>query len=163
MNFLKTNRLTIILIFIIISYIFYNDLIKNNNNNNKEINIYNLNYIIVEDNFIIEDNYNTDSDIKYQNIRRYRSDVDLDLEEDRVFIMFTGSLIIGFLLSFILLLKNSLPKKELIAAKIILIVSVIITGLIIFINYENIKNILEYLSLPIGFIIGFVLGRLLFK
>ncbi|MCZ9956042.1 hypothetical protein [Brachyspira hyodysenteriae] len=77
--------------------------------------------------------------------------------------MFTGSLIIGLLLSFILLLKNSLPKKELIAAKIILIVSVIITGLIIFINYENIKNILEYLSLPIGFIIGFVLGRLLFK
>ncbi|MCZ9997901.1 hypothetical protein PQQ32_06345 [Brachyspira hyodysenteriae] len=160
MNFLKTNRLTIILIFIIISYIFYNDLIKNNNN--KEINIHNLNYI-VEDNYIIEDNYNTDSDIEYQNIRRYRSDVDLDLEEDRVFIMFTGSLIIGLLLSFILLLKNSLPKKELIAAKIILIVSVIITGLIIFINYENIKNILEYLSLPIGFIIGFVLGRLLFK
>ncbi|CRF34850.1 Conserved hypothetical membrane protein [Brachyspira suanatina] len=160
MKFLKRNRLTIILIFIIISYIFYNDFIKNNNN--KEINIYNLNYI-VEDNYIIEDNYNTDSDIKYQNIRRYRSDVDLDLEEDRVFIMFIGSLIIGLLLSFILLLKNSLPKKELIAAKIILIVSVIITGLIIFINYENIKNILEYLSLPIGFIIGFVLGRLLFK
>ncbi|MCZ9889257.1 hypothetical protein GQX62_06310 [Brachyspira hyodysenteriae] len=159
MKFLKTNRLTIILIFIIISYIFYNDLIKNNTN--KEINIYNLNYI-VEDNYIIEDNYNTDSDIEYQNIRRYR-DVDLDLEEYRVFIMFTGSLIIGLLLSFILLLKNSLPKKELIAAKIILIVSVIITGLIIFINYENIKNILEYLSLPIGFIIGFVLGRLLFK
>lgn len=159
MKFLKTNRLTIMLIFIIISYIFYNDLIKNNTN--KEINIYNLNYI-VEDNYIIEDNYNTDSDIEYQNIRRYR-DVDLDLEEDRVFIMFTGSLIIGLLLSFILLLKNSLPKKELIAAKIILIVSVIITGLIIFINYENIKNILEYLSLPIGFIIGFVLGRLLFK
>ena len=161
MNFLKINRLTIILILIIISYIFYNDLIKNNNN--KEINIYNLNYIIVEDNYIIEDNYNTDSDIEYQNIRRYRSDVDLDLEEDRVFIMFIGSLIIGFLLSFILLLKNSLPKKELIAAKIILIVSVIITGLIIFINYENIKNILEYLSLPIGFIIGFVLSRLIFK
>ncbi|QTM05822.1 hypothetical protein [Brachyspira hyodysenteriae] len=159
MNFLKTNRLTIILIFIIISYIFYNDFIKNNNN--KEINIYNLNYI-VEDNYIIEDNYNTDSDIKYQKIRRYR-DVDLDLEEDRVFIMFTGSLIVGFLLSLILLSKNSLPKKELIAAKIILGVFVIITGIIIFINYENIKNILEYLSLPIGFIIGFVLGRLIFK
>ena len=160
MNFLKTNRLTIILILIIISYIFYNDLIKNNNN--KEINIYNLNYIIVEDNYIIEDNYNTDSDIEYQNIRRrYKSD--LDLEEDRVFIMFMCSLIIGFLFSLILLLKNSLPKKELIAGKIILIVSVIITGLIIFINYENIKNILEYLSLPIGFIIGFVLGRLIFK
>ena len=107
MNFLKTNRLSIILIFIIISYIFYNDLIKNNNN--KEINIYNLNYI--EDNYIIEDNYNTDSDIKYQNIRRYR-DVDLDLEEDRVFIMFTGSLIIGLLLSFILLLKNSAREPE---------------------------------------------------
>ena len=160
MNFLKTNRLTIILIFIIISYIFYNDLIKNNNN--KEINIYNLNYI-VEDNYIIEYNYNTDSDIEYQDIRRYRSDVDLDLEEDRVFIMFIGSLIIGFLLSFILLSKNRLPKKELIAAKIILIVFVIITGLIIFINYENIKNILEYLSLPIGFIIGFVLAKLIFK
>ena len=159
MNFLKTNRLTIILIFIIISYIFYNDFIKNNNKT-KETNIYNLTYI--EDNYIIEDNYNTDSDIKYQNIRRYR-DVDLDLEEDRVFIMFTGSLIIGLLLSFILLLKNSLPKKELIPATIVLIVSVIITGLIIFINYENIKNILEYLSLPIGFIIGFVLLRLIFK
>ncbi|WP_297245649.1 hypothetical protein [uncultured Brachyspira sp.] len=160
MNFLKTNRLTIILIFIIISYIFYNEFIKNNTN--KEINIYNLNYI-VEDNYIIEYNYNTDSDIEYQDIRRYRSDVDLDLEEDRVFIMFIGSLIIGFLLSFILLSKNRLPKKELIAAKIILIVFVIITGLIIFINYENIKNILEYLSLPIGFIIGFVLAKLIFK
>ena len=147
-------------IIIIISFIFYNELIKNDNTS-KETNIYNLNYI--EDNYIIEDNYNTYSDIKYQNIRRYRSDVDLDLEEDRVFIMFIGSLIIGFLLSFILLLKNSLPKKELIAAKIILIVSVIITGLIIFINYENIKNLLEYLSLPIGFIIGFVFGRLIFK
>ena len=158
MNFLKTNRLTIILIFIIISYIFYNDLIKNNNN--KEINIYNLNYI--EDNYTIEDNYNTDSDIEYQNIRRrYKSD--LDLEEDRVFIMFTGSLIIGYLLSFILLSKNSSSKKELIPATIVLIVSVIITGIIIFINYENIKNILEYLSLPIGFIIGFVLLRLIFK
>ncbi|MEI0540114.1 hypothetical protein [Brachyspira pulli] len=158
MNFLKTNRLTIILIFIIISYIFYNDLIKNNNN--KEINIYNLNYI--EDNYIIEDNYNTDSEIEYQNIRRrYRHD--LDIEGDRVFIMFTGSLIIGYLLSFILLSKNSSSKKELIPATIVLIVSVIITGLIIFINYENIKNILEYLSLPIGFIIGFVLLRLIFK
>ena len=62
---------------------------------------------------------------------------------------------IGFLLSFILLSKNISPKKELIAAKIILGVFVIITGLIIFINYENTKNILEYLSLPIGFIIGF--------
>ena len=127
MNFLKTNRLTIILIFIIISYIFYNDFIKNNNKT-KETNIYNLTYI--EDNYIIEDNYNTDSDIEYQNIRRrYKSD--LDLEEDRVFIMFMCSLIIGFLFSLILLLKNSLPKKELIAGKIILIVSVIITGLII--------------------------------
>ncbi|MBW5396112.1 hypothetical protein, partial [Brachyspira hampsonii] len=122
-----------------------------------------LNYI--ENNYIIEDNYNTDSDIKYQNIisrrRRYRHD--LDLEGDRVFIMFTGSLIIGFLLSFILLSKNKFYKKELIPAKIILILSVIITGIIIFINYENIKNILEYLSLPIGFIVGFILARLIFK
>ena len=149
MKFVKQNKLTIILIFIIISYIFYNDLIKNNNKN-------------LENNYIIENNYNTDSDIKYQNIRRYR-DVDLDLEEDRVFIMFIGSLIIGFLLSFILLSKNKFSKKELITAKIILILSVIITGIIIFINYENIKNILEYLSLPIGFIIGFVLARLIFK
>ena len=147
-------------IIIIISFIFYNELIKNDNTS-KETNIYNLNYI--EDNYIIEDNYNTYSDIKYQNIRRYRSDVDLDLKEDRVFIMFTGSLIIGFLLSFILLSKNKFSKKELITAKIILILSVIITGIIIFINYENIKNILEYLSLPIGFIVGFVLARLIFK
>ena len=129
MKFLK--KIDIILILIIISYIFYNELIKNDNTS-KETNIYNLNYI--EDNYIIEDNYNTYSDIKYQNIRRYRSDVDLDLKEDRVFIMFTGSLIIGFLLSFILLSKNKFSKKELITAKIILILSVIITGLIIFIN-----------------------------
>lgn len=147
MKFLK--KIDIILILIIISYIFYNDLIKNNNKN-------------LENNYIIENNYNTDSEIEYQNIRRrYRHD--LDLKEDRVFIMFTGSLIIGFLLSFILLSKNKFSKKELITAKIILILSVIITGIIIFINYENIKNILEYLSLPIGFIIGFVLARLIFK
>ncbi|EKV57366.1 hypothetical protein A966_05813 [Brachyspira hampsonii 30446] len=160
MKFLK--KIDIILILIIISYIFYNDLIKNNNKN-LENNIHKLNYI--ENNYIIEDNYNTDSDIKYQNIisrrRRYRHD--LDLEGDRVFIMFTGSLIIGFLLSFILLSKNKFYKKELIPAKIILILSVIITGIIIFINYENIKNILEYLSLPIGFIVGFILARLIFK
>ena len=147
MKFLK--KIDIILILIIISYIFYNDLIKNNNKN-------------LENNYIIENNYNTDSEIEYQNIRRrYRHD--LDLKEDRVFIMFTGSLIIGFLLSFILLSKNKFSKKELITAKIILILSVIITGIIIFINYENIKNILEYLSLPIGFIIGFVLARLIIK
>ncbi|WP_304331706.1 hypothetical protein [Brachyspira innocens] len=147
MKFLK--KIDIILILIIISYIFYNDLIKNNNKN-------------LENNYIIENNYNTDSEIEYQNIRRrYRHD--LDLKEDRVFIMFTGSLIIGFLLSFILLSKNKFSKKELITAKIILILSVIITGIIIFINYENIKNILEYLSLPIGFIVGFVLARLIFK
>lgn len=158
MKFLK--KIDIILILIIISYIFYNDLIKNNNKN-LENNIHKLNYI--ENNYIIEDNYNTDSDIKYQNIRRRRYRHDLDLEGDRVFIMFTGSLIIGFLFSLILLSKNKFSKKELITAKIILILSVIITGIIIFINYENIKNILEYLSLPIGFIIGFVLARLIIK
>ncbi|MEI0517439.1 hypothetical protein [Brachyspira murdochii] len=158
MKFLK--KIDIILILIIISYIFYNDLIKNNNKN-LENNIYKLNYI--EKNYIIENNYNTDSEIEYQNIRRRRYRHDLDLEGDRVFIMFTGSLIIGFLLSLILLSKNKFYKKELIPAKIILILSVIITGIIIFINYENIKNILEYLSLPIGFIIGFVLAKLIFK
>ncbi|ASJ21159.1 hypothetical protein BHAMNSH16_05645 [Brachyspira hampsonii] len=158
MKFLK--KIYIILILIIISYIFYNDLIKNNNKN-LENNIHKLNYI--ENNYIIENNYNTDSEIEYQNIRRRRYRHDLDLKEDRVFIMFTGSLIIGFLLSFILLSKNKFYKKELIPAKIILILSIIITGIIIFINYENIKNILEYLSLPIGFIIGFVLARLIFK
>lgn len=158
MKFLK--KIDIILILIIISYIFYNDLIKNNNKN-LENNIYKLNYI--EKNYIIENNYNTDSEIEYQNIRRRRYRHDLDLEGDRVFIMFTGSLIIGFLLSLILLSKNKFSKKELIPAKIILILSVIITGIIIFINYENIKNILEYLSLPIGFIIGFVLAKLIFK
>ncbi|OEJ13675.1 hypothetical protein BFL38_02695 [Brachyspira hampsonii] len=158
MKFLK--KIDIILIFIIISYIFYNDLIKNNNKN-LENNIHKLNYI--ENNYIIENNYNTDSEIEYQNIRRRRYRHDLDLEGDRVFIMFTGSLIIGFLLSLILLSKNKFYKKELIPAKIILILSVIITGIIIFINYENIKNILEYLSLPIGFIVGFVLARLIIK
>ena len=158
MKFVKQNKLTIILIFIIISYIFYNDLIKNNNKN-LENNIHKLNYI--ENNYIIENNYNTDSEIEYQNIRRrYRHD--LDIEGDRVFIMFTGSLIIGFLFSLILLSKNKFFKKELIPAKIILILSVIITGIIIFINHENIKNILEYLSLPIGFIIGFIFGRVIF-
>ncbi|PTY39509.1 hypothetical protein [Brachyspira hampsonii] len=158
MKFLK--KIDIILILIIISYIFYNDLIKNNNKN-LENNIHKLNYI--ENNYIIENNYNTDSEIEYQNIRRRRYRHDLDIEGDRVFIMFTGSLIIGFLLSLILLSKNKFYKKELIPAKIILILSVIITGIIIFINYENIKNILEYLSLPIGFIVGFVLARLIFK
>ncbi|ADG71877.1 hypothetical protein [Brachyspira murdochii] len=158
MKFLK--KIDIILILIIISYIFYNDLIKNNNKN-LENNIHKLNYI--ENNYIIENNYNTDSEIEYQNIRRRRYRHDLDLEGDRVFIMFTGSLIIGFLLSLILSSKNKFYKKELIPAKIILILSVIITGIIIFINYENIKNILEYLSLPIGFIIGFVLAKLIFK
>ena len=156
MKFLK--KIDIILILIIISYIFYNDLIKNNNKN-LENNIHKLNYI--ENNYIIENNYNTDSEIEYQNIRRrYRHD--LDIEGDRVFIMFTGSLIIGFLFSLILLSKNKFFKKELIPAKIILILSVIITGIIIFINHENIKNILEYLSLPIGFIIGFIFGRVIF-
>lgn len=58
------------------------------NNKIEETNIYNLNYI--EYDYIIENNYNTDSDIKYQNIRR-RYKTDLDLEEDRVFIMFTCS------------------------------------------------------------------------
>ncbi|PPS23231.1 hypothetical protein DJ52_00160, partial [Brachyspira murdochii] len=75
MKFLK--KIDIILILIIISYIFYNDLIKNNNKN-LENNIYKLNYI--EKNYIIENNYNTDSEIEYQNIRRRRYRHDLDLE-----------------------------------------------------------------------------------
>ncbi|MDO6994862.1 hypothetical protein Q5M87_12670, partial [Brachyspira innocens] len=61
MKFLK--KIDIILILIIISYIFYNDLIKNNNKN-LENNIHKLNYI--ENNYIIENNYNTDSEIEYQ-------------------------------------------------------------------------------------------------
>ena len=77
--------------------------------------------------------------------------------------MFTCSLIIVFLLSLILLSKNKSNKKTLNPEKIILGVFFIITGIIIFINYENTKNILKYLSLPIGFIIGFVLSRLIFK
>ena len=45
----------------------------------------NIKFTFEYKNDIIEYNYNTDSDIEYQDIRIY-TDVDLDLEEDRVFI-----------------------------------------------------------------------------
>lgn len=71
MNFLKTNRLTIILIFIIISYIFYNDFMNNNNNNNNTINnIYNANYIVTDNDIILENTYDFNSSIEIKEIRR---------------------------------------------------------------------------------------------
>ncbi|WIH84998.1 hypothetical protein NEI03_07275 [Brachyspira pilosicoli] len=174
MNFLKTNRLTIILIFIIISYIFYNDFIDNNNNNNNTINnIYNANYIVTDNDIILENNYDFNSSIEIKEIRRNylrwrdREHSNVDFEEDskdlyvRLIIIFMiGSAILGVLIEILFFKKDSYKYYIIVLAIILVISSVIIykihENLAIFNIAGSIDSILELSAFFFGGVISFI-------
>ncbi|WIH87246.1 hypothetical protein [Brachyspira pilosicoli] len=175
MNFLKTNRLTIILIFIIISYIFYNDFIDNNNNNNNNTinNIYNANYIVTDNDIILENNYDFNSSIEIKEIRRNylrwrdREHPNVDFEEDskdlyvRLIIIFMiGAAILGVLIEILFFKKDSYKYYIIVLAIILVISSVIIykihENLAIFNIAGSIDSILELLAFFFGGVISFI-------
>lgn len=172
MNFLKTNILTIILIFIIISYIFYNDFM-NNNNNNTINNIYNANYIVTDNDIILENNYDFNSSIEIKEIRRNylrwrdREHPNVDFEEDskdlyvRLIIIFMiGAAILGVLIE-ILFFKKDYYKYYIIVLAIILVISSVIIykiheNLAIFNIGGSIESILELSAFFFGGVISFI-------
>lgn len=174
MNFLKTNRLTIILIFIIISYIFYNDFMDNNNNNNNTINnIYNANYIVTDNDIILENTYDFNSSIEIKEIRRNylrwrdREHPNVDFEEDskdlyvRLIIIFMiGAAILGVLIEILFFKKDSYKYYIIVLAIILVISSVIIykihENLAIFNIGGSIESILELSAFFFGGVISFI-------
>lgn len=174
MNFLKTNRLTIILIFIIISYIFYNDFMNNNNNNNNTINnIYNANYIVTDNDIILENTYDFNSSIEIKEIRRNylrwrdREHPNVNFEEDskdlyvRLIIIFMiGATILGVLIEILFFKKDSYKYYIIILAIILVISSVIIykihENLAIFNIGGSIESILELSAFFFGGVISFI-------
>ncbi|WP_278847770.1 hypothetical protein [Brachyspira pilosicoli] len=174
MNFLKTNRLTIILIFIIISYIFYNDFMNNNNNNNNTINnIYNANYIVTDNDIILENTYDFNSSIEIKEIRRNylrwrdREHPNVDFEEDskdlyvRLIIIFMiGAAILGVLIEILFFKKDSYKYYIIVLAIILVISSVIIykihENLAIFNIGGSIESILELSAFFFGGVISFI-------
>lgn len=173
MNFLKTNRLTIILIFIIISYIFYNDFMNNNNNNNTINNIYNANYIVTDNDIILENTYDFNSSIEIKEIRRNylrwrdREHPNVDFEEDskdlyvRLIIIFMiGAAILGVLIEILFFKKDSYKYYIIVLAIILVISSVIIykihENLAIFNIGGSIESILELSAFFFGGVISFI-------
>ncbi|WP_286033146.1 hypothetical protein [Brachyspira pilosicoli] len=173
MNFLKTNRLTIILIFIIISYIFYNDFMDNNNNNNTINNIYNANYIVTDNDIILENTYDFNSSIEIKEIRRNyliwrdREHPNVDFEEDskdlyvRLIIIFMiGAAILGVLIEILFFKKDSYKYYIIVLAIILVISSVIIykihENLAIFNIGGSIDSILELSAFFFGGVISFI-------
>lgn len=173
MNFLKTNRLTIILIFIIISYIFYNDFMDNNNNTIN--NIYNANYIVTDNDIdiILENTYDFNSSIEIKEIRRNylrwrdREHPNVDFEEDskdlyvRLIIIFMiGAAILGVLIEILFFKKDSYKYYIIVLAIILVISSVIIykihENLAIFNIGGSIESILELSAFFFGGVISFI-------
>ena len=173
MNFSKLNILNIILISIIISYIFYNDFMNNNNNNNNTVkNIYNANYIVNDNDIILENSYNNNN-VETKEIRRryfeFRSDdnYNIDFREisqylfARLIIIFMiGAAILGILIE-ILFFKNGSYKYYIIVLALIIIMS----SVIIYKIHENlailniagsIESILELLAFFFGGVISFI-------
>ncbi|MBW5397557.1 hypothetical protein [Brachyspira pilosicoli] len=169
MKFSKLNILNIILISIIISYIFYNDLIKNNNTVN---NIHNANYIVTDNDIILENSYNNNN-IEIKEIRRNylrwrdREHPNVDFEEDskdlyvRLIIIFMiGAAILGVLIEILFFKKDSYKYYIIVLAIILVISSVIIykihENLAIFNIGESIESILELSAFFFGGVMSFI-------
>lgn len=173
MNFSKLNILNIILISIIISYIFYNDFMNNNNNNNNTVNnIYNANYIVTDNDIILENSYNNNN-IEIKEIRRNylrwrdRENPNVDFKEDskdlyvRLIIIFMiGAAILGILTEILFFKKDSYKYYIIVLALIIIISSVIIykihENLAILNIAGSIESILELSAFFFGGVISFI-------
>ena len=174
---MKISILAVVLI--IISFIFYNEITKHNVYNvnvieeNEEISIYNGNYIVSDDDIILENSYDFNSSIEIKEIRcnylrwRDRDNPNVDFEEDSkdlfvrlVIIFMVGCAIIGVLME-ILFFKNTSYKFYIILLAIILVISSVIIykiheNLAIFNMAGSIESIIELSSFFCGGIISFI-------
>lgn len=166
-------------VLIIISFIFYNEITKHNVYNvnvieeNEEISIYNGNYIVSDNDIILENSYDFNSSIEIKEIRRNylrwrdRDNPNVDFEEDSkdlfvrlVIIFMVGCAIIGVLME-ILFFKNTSYKFYIILLAIILVISSVIIykiheNLAIFNMPGSIESIIELLAFFFGGIISFI-------
>ena len=156
-----------------LSFIFYNEIKKDNYNiiikENEENNIYNANYIVTDNDIILENSYNVETKEIRRRYFEFRSDdnYNIDFREisqylpARLIIIFMiGCAILGILIE-ILFFKNGSYKYYIILFSIIIIIS----SIIIFKIYKNIaifniggstESILELLSFFFGGAISFL-------
>ena len=171
----------LVVVVIIISFIFYTEMTKHNYHvsnvnvieKNEESNIYNGNYIISNNDIILENSYDFNSSIETKEIRRNyfrwrdREHPNVDFEEDskdlfvRLIIIFiVGCAVIGILIE-ILFFKNTSYKFYIILLAIILVISSVIIykiheNLAIFNMAGSIESIIELSSFFCGGIISFI-------
>ncbi|MEI0540377.1 hypothetical protein [Brachyspira pulli] len=174
---MKISILAVVLI--IISFIFYNEITKHNVYNvnvieeNEEISIYNGNYIVSDNDIILENSYDFNSSIEIKEIRRNylrwrdRDNPNVDFEEDSkdlfvrlVIIFMVGCAVIGVLIG-IVFYKNASYKFYIILLAIILVISSVIIykiheNLAIFNMPGSIESIIELLAFFFGGIISFI-------
>ncbi|AUJ49705.1 hypothetical protein [Brachyspira hyodysenteriae] len=182
---MKISILAVVVI--IVSFIFYTEMTKHNYNvynvniieEIEENNIYNGNYIVSDNNIILENSYDFNNNIEIKEIRRNylrwrdKEHPNVDFEEDskdlcvRLIIIFMmGCAIIGILME-ILFFKNTSYKFYIILLAIILVISAVIIykiheNLAIFNMAGSIESVLELLAFFIGGVISFV-GLLISK
>ena len=175
---MKISILAVVVI--IISFIFYNEMTKHNYNvsnliieENEEISIYNGNYIVSDDDIILENSYDFNSSIETKEIRRNyfrwrdREHPNVDFEEDskdlyvRLIIIFMmGCAIIGILIE-IIFFRNYSYKFYIILLAIILVISSIIIykiheNLAIFNMAGSIESIIELSAFLGGGVVSFI-------
>ena len=174
---MKISVLAVVLI--IISFIFYNEMTKHNVYNvnvieeNEEISIYNGNYIVSDNDIILENSYDFNSSIEIKEIRRNylrwrdRDNPNVDFEEDSkdlfmrlVIIFMVGCAVIGVLIE-IVFYKNASYKFYIILLAIILVISSVIIykiheNLAIFNMPGSIESIIELSAFFFGGIISFI-------
>ena len=174
---MKISILAVVLI--IISFIFYNEITKHNVYNvnvieeNEEISIYNGNYIVSDNDIILENSYDFNNSIEIKEIRRNylrwrdRDNPNVDFEEDSkdlfvrlVIIFMVGCAVIGVLIE-IVFYKNASYKFYIILLAIILVISSVIIykiheNLAIFNMPGSIESILELSAFFFGGIISFI-------
>ncbi|KLI30918.1 hypothetical protein [Brachyspira hyodysenteriae] len=182
---MKISILAVVVI--IVSFIFYTEMTKHNDNvynvnvieEIEENKIYNGNYIVSDNNIILENSYDFNSNIEIKEIRRNylrwrdKEHPNVDFEEDSkdlfvrlVIIFMVGCAIIGVLID-ILFFKNASYKFHIILLTIILVISSVIIykiheNLAIFNMAGSIESVLELLAFFIGGVISFV-GLLISK
>ena len=174
---MKISILAVVLI--IISFIFYTEMTKHNYNvynvieENEENIIYNGNYIVSDNNIILENSYDFNNSIETKEIRRNylrcrdREHPNVDFEEDSkdlfvrlVIIFMVGCAIIGVLIE-IIFFRNYSYKFYIILLAIILVISSIIIykiheNLAIFNMAGSIESIIELSAFFGGGVVSFI-------
>ena len=175
----------LVVVVIIISFIFYTEMTKHNYHvsnvnvieKNEESNINNGNYIISNNDIILENSYDFNSSIETKEIRRNyfrwrdREHPNVDFEEDskdlyvRLIIIFTmGCAIIGVLIEIIFFRNYSYKFYTIVLAVILVISSVIIYkihgNMAIFNMNGSIESMMELLAFFFGGILSFIALRI---